>query len=340
MTWSLLRAAGVEAVLCGNIAGSGYDEVALTSAAADSKPEQVLVAEISSYQLEWVSQFRPRVAAITNLSPDHGDRHPSIEDYYQTKMRIFAAMSDGDTAVVNGSGQLPTLDQIEAALPAGVGLRVFGPAGSDRGHPTAESTSWTKDEIVLGGRRIDRRQLPLFGEINVINACMAWELAAGFLGGIGDKTAERMIGALADFRGLRHRMEVLGERGGVLVLNNSMCTNPQAVIQSSRALPRRHVLLMGGANKELDYRPVGDYLRETRVRAVLFGQGQAWLLEQLGCDCPIHADLKDAFLAAVEMAKPGEAVMLAPGLRTSFPYKDFMDRGEAFRAIAKEWLES
>ncbi len=101
MTWLALKAAGQDAVLCGNIFGSGFDEIPLTEAAMQSKVDQVLVAEISSFQLEWVRDFRPRCAGITNISPDHLNRYDSFDQYANTKRRIFDRMGEGDTIVAN-----------------------------------------------------------------------------------------------------------------------------------------------------------------------------------------------------------------------------------------------
>lgn len=342
LTWTLLRAAGAEAILCGNIAGSGYPERTLTEAAADSRPGQILVAEVSSYQLEWVERFRPRVGTITNVTPDHLDRHPSFEDYLATKLRLFARMGEGDIAVLNESLTTPPMECLTAALPPGVALRTFAevpPSGSPapRSYP---GTYLDGDELVLAGRRLPSAELRLFGHANRVNALAAWELASAALGKLSDAQAEAMIRALVEFRGLAHRMEVLGERDGVLVINNSMCTNPAALIASSRSVPRPQHLLVGGLSKNLDARPIGDYLRSSPHRAYVFGYVDPEWSEAIGeveAEC---ATLEEAFQLAASRARPGEAILLAPGCASAAPYANFEERGEAFRAIAGRWLAS
>ncbi|HRI44911.1 MAG TPA: Mur ligase family protein, partial [Fimbriimonadaceae bacterium] len=153
LTWLLLRAAGADAVLCGNISGSGFDEVTLTEAAAMGSGK-VLVAEISSYQLEWVRDFRPRVAAITNITPDHLDRHPNFEDYRATKLRLFARMKRDDVVVANADEPSLPMAMIESAIPPEVGLRTFSVGTSDdhdRGHAVAAQTRVEPTRLVLGG---------------------------------------------------------------------------------------------------------------------------------------------------------------------------------------------
>jgi UDP-N-acetylmuramoylalanine--D-glutamate ligase len=313
LTWLLLRGAGLDAILCGNVSGSGYDELTLTEA-ADLGPNKVLVAEVSSYQLEWVHEFRPRVAAITNVTPDHMDRHPSFEDYRDTKLRIFAKMDETCTAVVNASETSLPMDIFQNAVPALAGIRAFevlnGPETHfDRGQATTTISRVEPEHLVLSGKRIERRGLPLYGDHNAVNAVMAWELAAAFIGNEIEEKWKGMLGALADFQGLAHRMEVIGERGRVLVVNNSMCTNPRAVIASSMSLPRPQHLLMGGQTKNLDFSEVGAYLEQAGHHLYLIGLPGDGLSAQLGHLGPLYPSLEDAFAAATRHAKPGEAIL-------------------------------
>ena len=340
LTWLLIRAAGVEAVLCGNISGSGYEEVTLTEAAALG-PGRILVAEVSSYQLEWVRDFRPKVAAITNVTPDHLDRHPSFEDYRATKQRLFAKMGEGDVVVANADEPSMPLESIEASVPAGVGLRLFSVGfgqDRDRGHEVEARTRVETEQLVLGGRRVARASLGDLSEHNAINMAMAWELATAALGTITDAQAEAMIGSLARFRGLEHRMEHLGTREGVTVINNSMCTNPRAVVSSLASRRERLHVLMGGMTKNLDFSPVAEFLERTAHRLYLIGRPEDDLVKQLGGLGNRFDSLEEAFDAAVSAAVSGEAIVFAPGCASAYPYSNFRERGEAFRAIAGAWL--
>lgn len=341
LSWLILRGAGLDAVLCGNISGSGYDEITLTEA-AELGPGKVLVAEVSSYQLEWVEEFRPRVAAITNITPDHLDRHPNFDDYFRTKLRIFARMGEGDTAVMNESEPTLPPDRLLDAVPAEVAVRGFsahpGTYGLDRGQFTTTTSRVEPEHLLLSGRRIDRASLRLTGEHNATNAVMAWEIAAAFLRGEVEERWEGMLGALAAFDGLEHRMERVGERGGVLVVNNSMCTNPRAVVASSRSLPMRQHVLMGGQTKNLDFAEVGRYLDEQGHALYLIGSEGEGLTAQLGDQAEVFPSLEAAFEAATRAARAGEAILLAPGCASAAPYPNFRARGEAFRRLALAWI--
>lgn len=204
LAWSLLKGAGKEAVLCGNIAGSGYPEVTITDAALLGG--DVLVAEVSSFQLETIKSFRPFVAAITSIAPDHLDRHPSFEDYKRCKLRLFENMGAGDTIVINVDDR--SVDREE--LPEGPRRVKFSPRGLGA---TNGYSARAADQLFLCGLQIKVESLPLLGEHNVANAMMAWEIACSVLGEPSEDEAAGMLSALLQFKGLANRMEVVGERG-------------------------------------------------------------------------------------------------------------------------------
>lgn len=325
MTWLM---AGSNAVLCGNLSGSGYPELTLTEAADASTPDQVLIAEISSFQLEWVQDFAPKVAAITNISPDHLDRHPDFADYRDTKLRLFANMGASDTVVVNQNAQ--PFVEILSAIPSGVDVRFIGDAdGSSKFGPTTLTLS--------GLGAVPLSEFPWTGMLNTVNATMAWELASAALG--EEANPQQMVAALKGFRGLANRMERLGSYHGVAIVNNSMCTNPAAVIANSEATGGRQILLMGGVTKELDFSPVRDYLAAQHHEVILFGPDSD-LQEQLNRPWPRTNTLAEAFDLAMARAQDGDTVMLSPGCASAAPYLNFRERGDAFRAIVADWLDA
>lgn len=322
MAWLCGKAAGYDAVLCGNIYGSGYEEVPLTEAAAQSNTNQALVAEISSFQLEWVHRFRPKAATITNITPDHLNRYESFEAYADTKRRIFQRMGDDDRAVWR-DGDFAT------EPPQGVKTLTYGDGAK---HAWIDSK-----RMHLASASIDLEELPFHEPHNYFNA-----MAAGLLVyGLSEVSADpqKLLDALKSFKGLAHRMERLGEKDGIELINNSMCTNPAAVIASSRAVIGKQRLLIGGVNKGLDFAPVGEYLRESGHAAYLFGSDGAAIAEAMGGGWFVFRTLAEAFAAAVSDAKPGETIMLAPGVASMDQFVDFRDRGEAFRQLALEWLK-
>ena len=327
LLWSLLNGQGQRAWLCGNIAGSGYPEMPLTEAALKAGPGEVLVAEVSSFQLEWVDEFRPRVATVTNVTPDHMDRHPTFEDYAATKLRIFSKMTSEDTVVLNIDEARPRVNEI----PSGPTLLKVSPSGRHKGDG---STHRDGQILSFGPFVAPAEDLPLYGEHNIANAMVAWEMATRVV-----EPNPGMWEALLAFKGLAHRMERVGVRGQVTVVNNSMCTNPAALIASSRSLPGRQHLLVGGETKGLEYSAVGDYLRESGHCVYVFGQGNEALLETLNLAPPVYDSLEEAFSAAVSASRPGDTVLLAPGCASSYPFTNFRERGDAFRALASVWIE-
>lgn len=328
LTWRLLEAAGKSALLCGNIAGSGYAEMTLTEAALEGA--DVLVAEISSFQLETVDEFRPFVAAITNISPDHLNRHKNFENYRNCKLKLFANMRDADVIVMNSDERSITKEMFHEDA-----RRVrFSPTGYG---PTSGSTARANDILFLSGHQVRAEKLPLLGEHNIANLMMAWELACAILGEPSTEQIDAMLSAMLSFKGLANRMERVAERDGVLVINNSMCTNPAAVIASSRGFDKRQHLLLGGHRKSLDFAPVGEFLKETRHSAYLFGPDTVGLNEQMGSDWPSYSSMEDAFIAATENAIENEAIILMPGCLSAEPFANFRERGDAFRELAKRW---
>jgi len=347
-TWMLLRAAGVDAVLCGNISGSGFPELTLTEAADASRPDQVLVAEISSYQLEWVRHFRPRVASITNITPDHLDRYDGFDDYYATKLRLFAAMGAGDVAVLNLSEPSLPRERLLAAISPECEVREFTGSiqelDSLHGQRSHTQTRREPGALVLSGHQLDVGLLPVVGEHNYVNALQAWEAASAFLASRAAETLSSRLSAMSQLQGLRHRMQVLGERGGVVVINSSMTTNPRAAQACSESLPKRQHLLMGGKTKGLDFTPLRQYLEQSSHQVYVFGQNAVQLTaDSLAVQMPNFdrfASLEEAFSAATQNARAGEAILLLPGCLSAFPFENFRDRGDAFIRLAEEWLQS
>jgi UDP-N-acetylmuramoylalanine--D-glutamate ligase len=389
MTYLCLRASGEDAVLCGNIFGSGYDEMPLTDAALNSTPDQILVAEISSFQLEWIEEFQPVSAGITNIWPDHLDRYDSFEDYAAVKQRIFHCQDEKDFAVVKANDPV-----VVPPSGTGGGYRPRHLRGSSSGQrpeggaspavltfgASGQHARVDEIELTLLDKRVRLEDLPFDEPHNYQNACMAALLTYGALANKAQRAPEsgaaqllrraeqqyreardakrsvydprqpeetplrvmpmEIVEGLKSFRGLAHRMESVGEKGGVRVINNSMCTNPDAIIKSAQAVKDPAHLLIGGVNKSLDFKPLRHYLANGRNKAYLFGTDAEDLDKMLGGGYPVFETMEQAFRAATEQAQPGQAIMLAPGCASTDQFRDFRDRGNVFKAIAKEWLRS
>ena len=387
MTYLCLKACGEQPVLCGNIFGSGYDEVPMTEAALHSTPEQTLVVEVSSFQLEWVKFFKPVAAGITNIWPDHLDRYTGFEEYAAAKQRLFERMNCEDYVVVKANDPVVVAPGGRSSAYRLRRLRISGGASVvAESIPTVLSFGATGEHakveeqaLQILNQRVRLDDLPFSEPHNYTNACMAALLAYGALKNRAwhepDShaasllaTAEQrerhkvkasrtvydgrlpegpvaalpieIVEGLKSFHGLAHRMEPLGEKGGVRVINNSMCTNPDAVIKSAASVRDPAHLLIGGVNKGLDFKPLRHYLANHRHHAYLFGSDAKQLNEMLGGGYPIFDTMRQAFDEATRNAVKGEVIMLAPGCASTDQFRDFRDRGIVFKAMAKEWLST
>ncbi len=369
MTYLALRACGLDPLLCGNLYGSGYPEAPLTEAALNGREGQPLVAEISSFGLEWTREFRPRAAAITTIKPDHLDRYDSFDAYAATKMRIFAGQTADDYAVVRANDPVvvPPCGHANQYQPRH--RRALATSG-DAHCPhvltfgaTGEHARIEELDLVVLDTRIPLEGLPWSEPHNHANAACAALLAYGLLKSIDSPLIERALAAkpkpsvfaprkepepalppeivagLREFRGLAHRMELVGTRNGVRVVNNSMCTNPDAVVSSAMAEKNPTHLLVGGMDKGLDFTPLGRFLGGGRHRAYLYGRDARKIDAEMGSGFPVFGTMDEAFRAAAAEARPGETVMLAPGCASGDQFRDFRHRGDEFRALAKDWLQ-
>ena len=277
---------------------------ALTDLDGKVEPEAWIVCEVSSFQLEDVHEFRPRVAVLLNLEPDHLDRHGSLEAYRDAKLRIFENQGDGDIAVVPiGFGDIP-----------GNAARVeFEPSDSLPAEP----------------------KIP--GAHNRENAAAA--TAAARAVGI-DET--RIAEALETFPGVAHRLELVAESGGVRYVNDSKATNTGAARRALTAYDAPLHVILGGRGKGESYSELAlDLARQAR-RTYLVGEAAndlAVALELAGVQHEQSGDLETAVRSAAKKARPGEIVLLSPACASYDQFRDFEERGDAFRRIVGEVTE-
>jgi UDP-N-acetylmuramoylalanine--D-glutamate ligase len=277
---------------------------ALTGLDGKVEPEAWIVCEVSSFQLEDVHEFRPRVAVLLNLEPDHLDRHGSLEAYRDAKLRIFENQGDGDIAVVPiGFGDIP-----------GNAARVeFEPSDSLPAEP----------------------KIP--GAHNRENAAAA--TAAARAVGIEET---RIAEALETFPGVAHRLELVAESGGVRYVNDSKATNTGAARRALTAYDAPLHVILGGRGKGESYSELAlDLARQAR-RTYLVGEAAndlAVALELAGVQHEQSGDLETAVRSAAKKARPGEIVLLSPACASYDQFRDFEERGDAFRRIVGEVTE-
>jgi UDP-N-acetylmuramoylalanine--D-glutamate ligase len=330
MLHDVLKAAGRKTHLAGNIAADDL-KLPLITAAAAAGPDDVIVAEISSFQLEWVERFRPKVGILTNVTPDHLNRHPSFADYAACKGRMFAAQGPDDVAVIKAvNAPSRTIADNLRSLPVWFDRGACYDGNWSSARDGRIVVFWRGREYEVG--RADTLLVP--GIHNLENALAVAGAAIAF--GIPAEAVDR---ALHEFRGVAHRMEMVDEIRGVVYINNSMCTNVEAAVRSLEAVHRPTVLIAGGGDKGLDFAPLGIAIRRYARSLVLIGETSSALessARSAGFDSITRTDtLENAALAASKLAHPGDAVMLAPACTSFGMFKDFEARGQAFRVAVR-----
>ena len=323
MAYLMAKSCIEEAYLCGNIAGSGYPELTLIEAAEQAPENGVLIAEVSSYQLEWIKDFRPKVGSITRIIADHFDRHPSFEDYQKTKLRLVDNMVKGDTYI--GFQDTP-----------GVPLELLKQHLSEKVELVLLTPSEKEDMVKLGDLNLHLSELKVYGRHNALNAQLAFEMVNSILGDRADQN--KMIEALKSFAGLSNRLENVESYQGIQIVNNSMCTNPDAFEASAKSIPGQNHLLVGGNCKGLDYDQAIQSVQDSGVKIILFGDKLNDTLQQkYELQYKWFPHLENAFEEAMKNAKEGDTVMLCPGAASIPPDTNFRERGDRFKQIVKDW---
>lgn len=324
MLGSIAVAAGLEAHLCGNIAARGVD-LPLTRAALQADALDVLVAEISSFQLEWVATFRPRLAILTNVQRDHLTRYNGYEDYLHTKERIFGHQTDEDVAVIG-------CDSAQAGNAAVIRFG-WSERDGDCAFVNGEELVSRRDgkEWTLGYRT----DIQVPGSYNILNGLAAAAGAAAM--GVPPSAIRE---GLRSFRGLPHRMEVIGTHAGITFVDNSTATNSDSCATTLMALERPTNVLIGGHDKELPLEPIVEACATLTRRPVIYGAVADRLgaeMRAAGVPFSQAGGLEEAFQLATDQAQSGDAVALIPGFSSFDAYRDFMDRADHFRRLVEEF---
>ncbi len=330
VTWigALAEALGVRAFVAGNVG------TAFASVVEQAGPGDLLVLEVSSFQLETTEQFRPKVAVVLNLAPDHLDRYASVDDYYETKARIFAAQGQGDVTVLNAAD--PAIMAWAGRVPG----RIVTFGGEPRGrHDTVTVENGT---VVLSAGGTVTPLLPaarigLPGPHNRMNALAA--LAA--LHGAGlPVTRPEAAECLVRFRGLPHRIEFVGSLNGVRFYNDSKATNTDSLSVALRSFPEPIVLIAGGRDKKGDFASLTASVRERVACVVTIGEAAETISRAWGDAVPdwVHAgrSLERAVEAAYQEAFARQGVvLLSPGCASFDMFRDYEDRGHRFRDLVQ-----
>lgn len=314
--------AGIDRRLVGNVG------VPMTSKIKDGNKNTVLIAEVSSFQLESVSSFSPHISCVLNVAPDHLERHYTMENYVFLKKRIFKNQRESEYTVLNFDDQTVKnfYPEIKAKI-VWVSLR----EKVDGAYYLNGKIFWF-DEVV-----VDVSELKIKGEHNFYN--VAFVIAVSKLMGI---ETQIIADAIRSFNGVKHRLEFVCERNGVEFFNDSKATNTASTISAINALEKPAVLILGGSEKGEEYDLLFEKINQSKVKHVVLTGASA--NNMLGCavkfnlsNISVVKDFNFAVKLASFLAKSGECVLFSPACASFDLFTCFEERGEAF---VKAVLES
>ncbi len=318
---AVLREAGLDVRVGGNI---GAPLIGLVEGSTETT---VFAVEVSSFQLEGTSRFHPEVAVWLNLSPDHLDRHRSLDAYVAAKARVFARQEETDWAVVNADDPV-VLEQARRARARLLPLRVSGePLAAGDGAFFRDDAGWM---------RRDGREERLFAldDVRVRGRHLAGDLlAAAVAGRLLGASPDDVARGVAAFRGVEHVLEHVATIDGVAFYNDSKATNVAAAARGIEAFDGRVLAILGGRYKGGDFGLLAPRLRARGSRVLAIGEARDRVRAALAADVPVEAcdSLGEAVERARALAEPGDTVLLAPACSSFDMFRDYAERGRRFK---------
>ncbi|MGA9039876.1 MAG: UDP-N-acetylmuramoyl-L-alanine--D-glutamate ligase [Terriglobales bacterium] len=319
----IVTAGGHPAVVGGNI---GTPAISLVENATEKTVE---VLEVSSFQLETIQTFRPKIAVVLNVTPDHLDRHRTFQAYVDAKARIFENQLADDFAVLNADD--PTCEGLASRTRA----QVFWFSRTKE----VKLGTYARDGRILfrdahGQQEIMLvSEIPLKGTHNVENV-----LAAVCVGSLMGCSPEGIRQTVGNFKAVEHRLEYVATIRGVEYYNDSKATNVDATIKAIESFPANIHLILGGKDKGSDYSVLNDLLRQRVKRVYTLGTAAAKIEAQIqGATAIFHAEtLETAIKRAAVDAQAGDIVLLAPACASFDQFKNYEQRGRVFKEVVKE----
>jgi len=315
----ILKAAAMRAYLAGNVGTPLISEVEKMDAGS------VAVAELSSFQLELIDKFRPNIGALLNLTPDHLDRHKTMEAYAAAKARIFENQTELDAAILNA-------DDAASLNYAPKKPQVFW---FSRKKAVAQGACVRGEEIVVVHRGKEEpvmkaAEIPLAGAHNLENV-----LAAVIIARLAGVDSGRIAKAVKSFAGVEHRLEFVADIRGVRYYNDSKATNVDATLKALDAFPGRILVILGGKDKGSDYTVLQKPLRDRAILALLIGAAADKIEKQIAGSVAIECagTLERAVEAAALAARSGDVVLLAPACASFDQFENYEQRGRVFKQL-------
>jgi UDP-N-acetylmuramoylalanine--D-glutamate ligase len=324
----LLRRAGLDAPAAGNI-GIALSEIALR----EEQPDWVVV-EASSFQLADIERFTPRIGVVTNLSPDHLDRYDSVEAYYADKAKLFRNANPYSVWVLNGD------DEAARSLPGKAKGRCFyfRTSGELKPGEVGGFINEKKDLILRLATEdmllIHGHELRMLGTHNLANA-----LAAAIAAAAAEIPLESIHDGLVSFRGLSHRLEVVGEVDGVTWINDSKATNIASTKVAIESMTQPTVLLLGGRHKGEPYTRLLGPIRERVRQIIAYGESAPIVVQDLSAHAQVEhvaGQFEQVVDRAAHIARSGDAVLLSPACSSFDMFDNYEQRGDRFRELVKQ----
>lgn len=321
----LMKKTGRQVFVGGNIG------VPIITYADKLQEEDIVVAEVSSFQLETVESFCPHLALMINLTPDHLDRHGDMAGYLAAKARIFENQKESDYLVLNYDDEA-----LRELAPQSRGKVIF----FSQKHKLEEGVYLDGSQVMLAlnGESLficNADEIAIKGKHNLENSMGA--IAFAYLSGVH---AEDIRDVLMTFQGVEHRLEPVRTLNEVLYINDSKGTNPDSTIKAIEAYDRPIVIILGGKNKGVPFTELAGLVKERVKKAVLVGQAKEELAEALDAadfnDYVRTESFEEAVTKAAELAEPGDIVLLSPACTSWDMFSSFEERGRLFKKLVME----
>ena len=318
----ILRDSGKKVFVGGNI-GNPLIEYAETD-----QQDDFIVAEISSFQLQWIEKFKPFIAVLLNITCDHINYHGSFDEYRRVKASIFARQTKKDFAVLNAE------DQEQAGIAESISARTYSFSSKNI---LPEGIFVRKENIVLNIPQAGEETYPLDmihlpGAHNVENV-MAAVMAACLCG----CSREDIIASVKAFRGLPHRIEFAGEKKSVKFYDDSKGTNVGSVLRALETFDRPVILLLGGRDKDGDFETLRPLLKTKTKKVILFGEARERIASLIGEDRALvkTEKLREAIESAYRIAEPDDIILLSPGCASFDEFANYKERGNHFKEVVR-----
>jgi UDP-N-acetylmuramoylalanine--D-glutamate ligase len=327
LTGRMLEAGGHHVLVGGNIG------LALSAQVDASTERTIHVVEASSFQLESTRTFRPWIAVLLNFSPDHLDRHASVEEYAAAKTRVFERQQSTDWVVLNADDPAT----LELARNAKARRLFFSLAGS-----LTEGIALSGDAVVRRTVAGDEPLVPLTSVKLLGRHLLADVLAAAGVASLVGVDAAAMTKAVEGFTGLEHALEPVAEIGGVRFVNDSKATNIESARRAIESFGEGLVAIVGGKFKGGDFRDLVAPLVERKAAVVAIGEARAIIHDALGGSVVVNDahDMASAVRTAFALASPGGTVVLAPACASFDMFRDYAERGRVFKQEVRRLEET